>query len=48
MRRSGGVAHVDAASRMITEIKAYQPKTLRSVVLVDVDSAMVEAWRAQL
>ncbi len=44
----GGVAHVDAASRMITEIKAYQPKTLRSVILVDVDSAMVEAWRAQL
>ena len=41
----GGVAHPEAASRMVNEIKAYQPKTLRSVMLVDVDSAMVEAWR---
>lgn len=41
----GGVAHAEAASRMVNEIKAYQPKTLQSVMLVDVDVVMVEAWR---
>ncbi len=44
----GGVAHADAADRMIREIKAFQPTTLHTVILVDVDAAMVEAWRAQL
>ena len=41
----GGVAHPEAASRMVNEIKAYKPQTLKTVMLVDVDSAMVEAWR---
>lgn len=44
----GGVAHAEAAARMIKEIKAYSARTLRSVILVDVDSAMVEAWRRSL
>jgi O-acetyl-ADP-ribose deacetylase (regulator of RNase III) len=44
----GGVAHASAALRMIGEIKAYSPQTLRSVILVDVDPAMVQAWREQL
>ena len=44
----GGVTHAEAASRMVNEIKAYKPKTLKSVMLVDVDSAMVEAWRNAL
>ena len=41
----GGVAHAEAAALMVKEIKAYSAHTLRSVVLVDVDVAMVEAWR---
>lgn len=41
----GGVAHAEAASRMVNEIKAYKPQALKSVVLVDVDAAMVKAWR---
>lgn len=41
----GGVAHAEAAALMIKEIKAYSARTLRSVILVDVDPAMVEAWR---
>jgi O-acetyl-ADP-ribose deacetylase (regulator of RNase III) len=44
----GGVAHASAALRMIGEIKAYSPQTLRSVILVDVDTAMVQAWLEQL
>lgn len=41
----GGVAHAEAAAQMIREIKAYSARTLRSVILVDVDQAMVQAWR---
>lgn len=44
----GGVAHAEAAALMIDEIKAYSAQTLRSVVLVDVDAAMVSAWRERL
>ena len=41
----GGVAHAEAAALMVKEIKAYSAHTLRSVVLVDVDVAMVGAWQ---
>jgi O-acetyl-ADP-ribose deacetylase (regulator of RNase III) len=41
----GGVAHAEAAALMVKEIQAYSAHTLSSVVLVDVDVAMVEAWR---
>jgi len=44
----GGVAPAEAAREMVTEIRAFKPKALRSVVLVDVDAAMVAAWRAAL
>jgi O-acetyl-ADP-ribose deacetylase (regulator of RNase III) len=44
----GGVPHRDAAATMIREIKSYSPRSLKSVILADVDEAMVEAWRAQL
>lgn len=44
----GGVSHADAASRMIAEINAYPAKSLRTVILVDVDQEMVQAWRARL
>jgi O-acetyl-ADP-ribose deacetylase (regulator of RNase III) len=44
----GGVAHAEAAKLMVDGIKAYSARTLRSVILVDVDSAMVEAWRRSL
>ena len=42
----GGVAH--AAALMITEIRALVPRALQTVVLVDVDPAMVQAWRQAL
>jgi O-acetyl-ADP-ribose deacetylase (regulator of RNase III) len=44
----GGVAHADAATMMIKEIRAFVPQALQSVVLVDVDPAMVQAWRDRL
>jgi O-acetyl-ADP-ribose deacetylase (regulator of RNase III) len=44
----GGVAHADAAAIMIKEIGAFVPQALQSVVLVDVDPAMVQAWREVL
>jgi len=44
----GGVAHADAAAMMVKEIRAFAPQALQSVVLVDVDQAMVQAWRKAL
>ncbi len=44
----GGVAHADAAAMMIKEILMFVPRALQSVVLVDVDPAMVQAWRDAL
>lgn len=44
----GGVAPQDAAVLMVKEIRAFKAKTLRSVLLVDVDPEMVEAWRRSL
>ena len=44
----GGVEHNDAAALMVKEIKAFAPRTLRSVILVDVDPAMVEAWKSEV
>jgi len=41
----GGVAHADAAKLMVETVRAFSPRTLKSVILVDVDPAMVEAWR---
>jgi len=44
----GGVAHADAAAMMIKEIRVFVPQALQSVVLVDVDPVMVQAWRDRL
>ena len=44
----GGVAHDEAAVQMIREIRAFTARSLRSVVLVDVDAEMVRAWKQQL
>lgn len=44
----GGVAHAEAAQMMLKEIQSFDPRSLRTVLLVDVDSAMVEAWREKL
>src|SRR5438132_12954075 len=44
----GGVAYADAAAMMIKEIRAFVPRALQTVALVDVDPAMVQAWREAL
>lgn len=44
----GGVKHEDAASRMVAQIQAFSARSLRRVILVDVDAAMVQAWKAQI
>ena len=44
----GGVSHREAAATMIREIKSYSPRSLKSVILVDVDDAMVAAWKQEL
>ncbi|MET0515432.1 MAG: macro domain-containing protein [Nitrospiraceae bacterium] len=44
----GGVLHGDAASLMVKEIRRFSSRTLKTVILVDVDPMMVEAWRNQL
>jgi O-acetyl-ADP-ribose deacetylase (regulator of RNase III) len=44
----GGVAHADAARAMVEAVRAFSPRALKSVILVDVDEKMVEAWKQQL
>jgi O-acetyl-ADP-ribose deacetylase (regulator of RNase III) len=44
----GGVCHGDAAAMMIREIQCYSPRSLKSVILVDVDNAMTAAWKQEL
>jgi len=44
----GGVAPADAAKAMTETVRAYSPRTLKSVVLVDVDEKMVNAWKQAL
>ena len=44
----GGVMPADAAERMVKEIKAFVPRSLTRVILIDIDPAMVNAWREQL
>lgn len=41
----GGVAHADAARAMVEALRGFSPRSLTSVVLVDVDAEMVAAWR---
>jgi len=41
----GGVAHADAARAMVEAVRAFSPRALKAVILVDVDPAMVSAWR---
>ena len=50
----GGVSHDDAATRMVHEIRAFAQagasasRVLQTVLLVDLDSAMVRAWQESL
>lgn len=44
----GGVKLDEAATRMITQIRDYSARSLRRVILVDLDAGMVEAWKARL
>lgn len=41
----GGVDHTAAAISMIDAIRQFPARCLQRVVLVDVDSGMVTAWR---
>lgn len=41
-------AGAEAVARMITEIESYSAGSPRSVILMDVDLAMVQAWRDSL
>lgn len=40
----GRVLPHEAAQSIIEEIRQFTPKSLQTVILVDVDSAMVRAW----
>jgi O-acetyl-ADP-ribose deacetylase (regulator of RNase III) len=44
----GGVSAADAAVHMVRAIKKFEPRALQSVVLVDIDAELVNAWRACL
>lgn len=44
----GGVAHNEAARQMVRAIREFEATALARVVLVDIDEAMVEAWREAL
>jgi len=39
---------IDAGNAMIWEIRQFQPTFLKTVVLVDIDVTMVDAWRKHL
>ena len=44
----GRVVPEEAAHGMIEEIRQFQPRSLQSVMLVDIDPVMVRAWQAAL
>ncbi|MGB0910440.1 MAG: macro domain-containing protein [Nitrospirales bacterium] len=41
----GRVAHREAATQMLNEIFSFSPQSLEKVILIDVDPAMVQAWK---
>ena len=41
----GCVDPMDAANQMLAEIQSFTSQTLDTIILVDVDPAMVEAWK---
>lgn len=44
----GGVDHGEAARQMVRAIRDFEGESLSRVVLVDIDEAMVKAWREAL
>jgi len=44
----GRVAPEEAAQGMVEEIRQFQPRSLQSVILVDIDPVMVRAWQVAL
>jgi O-acetyl-ADP-ribose deacetylase (regulator of RNase III) len=44
----GGVAHADAARMMVETVRAFSPRALKLVIFVDMDEAMVQAWKQVL
>ena len=44
----GRVAPEEAAQGMVEVIRQFQPRSLQSVILVDIDPVMVRAWQATL
>ena len=43
----GGISHGSAARVMLDEIRSFHPTHLQKVVLIDLDSEMVEAWKKE-
>ena len=41
----GGVNPLEAAESMIKELKVFSPQSLSRVLLVDIDPAMINAWK---
>jgi len=41
----GRVFPQEAAREMILEIQRFNPECLQSIVLIDIDPIMVQAWR---
>lgn len=44
----GRVAPEEAAKCMIEDIRQFHPQSLQSVILVDIDPGMVQAWKSAL
>jgi O-acetyl-ADP-ribose deacetylase (regulator of RNase III) len=44
----GGVAHAEAARVMVAAVQAFHGRALQRVTFVDIDAAMVAAWRKEL
>ncbi len=44
----GRVSPNDAAKAMLDAVNAFQPKSLREIILIDVNAEMISAWQSSL